>query len=83
MGACGAFWPDRAESFGGGDWIRTSVRRSEQIYSLPDLTTLPPLHKRLERDNDTAGASSGGLCWPDPIVSTAVRPLAQENHHAE
>src|SRR5690606_8325054 len=28
---------------GGGGWIRTSVRISGQIYSLMDLTTLPPL----------------------------------------
>ena len=30
---------------GGGGWIRTIVRRSGQIYSLVDLTTLPPLHE--------------------------------------
>src|SRR6218665_4059920 len=29
--------------FGGGGWIRTSVRVSGQIYSLLPLTTRPPL----------------------------------------
>jgi hypothetical protein len=28
---------------GGGDWIRTSVAVKREIYSLVDLTTLPPL----------------------------------------
>ena len=36
--------PPRDKKNGGGGWIRTSVRRSGQIYSLLDLTTLPPLH---------------------------------------
>ena len=29
--------------FGGGDWIRTSVGVSQQIYSLPPLATRAPL----------------------------------------
>ena len=29
---------------GGGGWIRTTVGVSQQIYSLPPLTTRAPLH---------------------------------------
>ena len=32
---------------GGWGWIRTSVRVSEQIYSLPPLTTRTPILKRI------------------------------------
>ena len=32
---------------GGGDWIRTSVGVSQQIYSLPPLATRAPLQKRV------------------------------------
>src|SRR5690606_27358475 len=38
-----------AGSDGGGGWIRTSVRISGQIYSLMDLTTLPPLRVETRR----------------------------------
>ena len=31
---------------GGGDWIRTSVGVSQQIYSLPPLATRAPLQKQ-------------------------------------
>ena len=32
---------------GGGDWIRTSVGVSQQIYSLPPLATRAPLQKQV------------------------------------
>lgn len=39
---------------GGRDWIRTSVAVKREIYSLVDLTTLPPFHADLEPDEATA-----------------------------
>ena len=36
----------RSPLAGGGDWIRTSVGVSQQIYSLPPLATRAPLHSR-------------------------------------
>lgn len=39
----GSFEPIQDDRFGGGGWIRTSVRVSGQIYSLLPLTTRPPL----------------------------------------
>ena len=38
---------DTSQFAGGGDWIRTSVGVSQQIYSLPPLATRAPLHKRV------------------------------------
>jgi hypothetical protein len=32
------------EAIGGQGWIRTSVRKTGQIYSLLPLTTRPPVH---------------------------------------
>src|SRR5690349_1323471 len=41
------------KSPGGGGWIRTSVGVSQQIYSLPPLTTRAPLRERT-RDYNTS-----------------------------
>jgi hypothetical protein len=38
---------DISQFAGGGDWIRTSVGVSQQIYSLPPLATRAPLQKRV------------------------------------
>ena len=37
---------------GGGDWIRTSVGVSQQIYSLPPLATRAPLQRAEEYSTD-------------------------------
>ena len=38
--------PSFRQFAGGGDWIRTSVGVSQQIYSLPPLATRAPLQKQ-------------------------------------
>ena len=50
---------------GGRDWIRTSVAARREIYSLVDLTTLPPFQgqsRRLDADADET-ETEPGLTW--------------------
>ena len=55
---------------GGRDWIRTSVAVKREIYSLVDLTTLPPFQgrpssgriRRLDAEADET-ETKRGLSW--------------------
>ncbi len=65
---------------GGRDWIRTSVAVRREIYSLVDLTTLPPFHNHPGRQLDaiadeaeTRPVSSGSASYSDEELT--AQPL--------
>ena len=65
---------DDSQFAGGGDWIRTSVGVSQQIYSLPPLATRAPLQRAEEYSTFLTVDSLAALVnAPKPLQ---IKPLA-------